>query len=61
MISTSRRFAEKLLQKGFLTDSQVKSLREYQSLGIFSLRNELLFFNVSVGFAVYLRCGRPYL
>jgi hypothetical protein len=40
----SQSLTEKLVSKGFVTPEQHHEIKEYRSLGIFSLNNELLFF-----------------
>ena len=57
----TNKFAEKLRAKELLTDSQMKSIREYEALGIFSIHNELRFllylavllFTSGVGIIIY--------
>lgn len=54
-------FTEELLARELLTDAQMKSIREYDALGIFSLHNELRFllylgillFTSGVGVVIY--------
>lgn len=43
-MSKPNEFTEKLLTKELLTDTQMKSVKEYEALGIFSIHNELRFF-----------------
>jgi hypothetical protein len=40
----SQSLTEKLVSKGFVTSEQHTEIKDYQSLGIFSLNNELVFF-----------------
>lgn len=44
MENQSQSLTEKLVSKGFVTPEQHTEIKDYQSLGIFSLNNELLFF-----------------
>lgn len=44
MEKQSQSLTEKLVSKGLVTPEQHDEIKEYQSLGIFSLNNELLFF-----------------
>ncbi len=44
MTKYSTEFTEKLLDKNCISDSQMESIKQYESLGIFSLHNELRFF-----------------
>lgn len=61
MAEASNEFTEKLAAEKLLTDSQMKSIKEYQALGIFSIHNELRFllylavlaFTAGVGVIIY--------
>ncbi|MES2410138.1 MAG: DUF2157 domain-containing protein [Bacteroidota bacterium] len=61
MAKESNDFTEKLLAKELLTDSQMKSIKEYDALGIFSIHNELRFllylavllFTSGIGIIIY--------
>ena len=61
MATESNAFTEKLVEQKLLTNSQIESIKQYDSLGIFSLHNELRFllylgvllFTSGVGIIIY--------
>lgn len=61
MEQQSDEFSEKLLEKGILTEPQLKEIKDYKALNIFSLHNELntllylsvLLFTSGIGIIIY--------
>lgn len=61
MPTESNQFAEELKERNLISDSQMQSIKEYRSLGIFSIHNELRFllylsvllFTSGVGIIIY--------